>query len=96
LGTEDHALRELTPRDALLKGGEMREQVLVLVRGQHKNALFAGSDGDADRWAIVASLIETAKLNGIEPFAWLRDVLTRMVDGHPNQRLDDLLPWASA
>jgi transposase len=54
-----------------------------LLRGQHKNALFAGSDGDADRWAIVASLIETAKLNGIEPFAWLRDMLTRLVDGHP-------------
>jgi transposase len=62
--------------------------VLALVRGQHKNALFAGSDGGADRWAIGVSLIE--------PFAWLRDVLTRMVDGHPNQRLDDLLPRASA
>lgn len=47
-----------------------------------KNALFAGSEGGAGRWAIVASLIETAKLNGIEPFSWLRDVLTRMVAGY--------------
>ena len=58
-----------------------------------KNALFAGSDGGADRWAIVASLIETAKLNGVEPFAWLRDALARMVAGHPSHQLDQLLPW---
>jgi transposase len=60
-----------------------------------KNALFAGSDGGAARWAAVASLVETAKLNGVEPYAWLRDVLTRMVEGHPVSRLDELLPWAS-
>ena len=58
-----------------------------------KNALFAGSDSGADRWAIAASLIETAKLSGVEPFAWLRDVLARMVNGHNAQALDDLLPW---
>ncbi|MEJ5154654.1 IS66 family transposase [Gluconobacter wancherniae] len=52
-----------------------------------RNALFAGSEGGANRWAIVASLIETAKLNGIEPFGWLRDVLTRMIDGHPAARI---------
>jgi len=39
-----------------------------------KNALFAGSEGGADRWAIMATLIETDMLNGIEPFAWSRDV----------------------
>ncbi|MBO1360277.1 IS66 family transposase [Acetobacter sacchari] len=59
-----------------------------------KNALFAGSEGGADRWAIVASLIETARLNGIEPFAWLRDVLTRMVAGYPAAELGQLLPLA--
>jgi len=59
-----------------------------------KNALFAGSDGGAKRWAVVGSLVETAKLNHVEPYAWLRDVLSRMVDGHPAQRLDELLPWA--
>jgi len=59
-----------------------------------KNALFAGSEGGADRWAIVASLIETARLNGIEPFAWLRDVLTRMVAGHPATQIGQLLPLA--
>lgn len=59
-----------------------------------KNHLFAGSDGGAERWAVVGSLIETAKLNGVEPYAWLKDVLTRMLAGHPASRLDELLPWA--
>ena len=58
-----------------------------------KNHLFAGSDGGADRWATVCSLIATAKLNDVEPLAYLEDVLERMSNGHPRSRLDDLLPW---
>jgi len=45
------------------------------------------------RWATVCSLIATAKLNDVEPFAYLEDILGRMTDGHPMSRLDDLLPW---
>ncbi len=59
-----------------------------------KNHLFAGSDGGGARWAILCSLIETCKMNGVEPYAYLHDVLTRMVDGYPVNRLDALLPWA--
>lgn len=58
-----------------------------------KNHLFAGSDRGAARWATVCSLITTAKLNDVEPFAYLKDVLIRMSNGHPMSRLDDLLPW---
>lgn len=58
-----------------------------------KNHLFAGSDGGGDRWAILCSLIETCKLNGVEPYAYLADVLQRMRDGHSVNRLDELLPW---
>jgi transposase len=58
-----------------------------------KNHLFAGSDGGADRWAVIASLLETAKLNRVEPHAYLKDVLERMANGHPMSRIDDLLPW---
>jgi transposase len=58
-----------------------------------KNHLFAGSDGGANRWATVCSLITTAKLNNVEPFAYLQNVLERMSSGHPASRLDDLLPW---
>lgn len=58
-----------------------------------KNHLFAGSDGGAQRWAIIASLIETAKLNGVEPYAYLKDILERLTQGHSMSRIDDLLPW---
>lgn len=61
-----------------------------------KNALFAGSDGGAGNWAVVASLVETCKLNGVEPQAYLTDVITRIVAGHPQSNIDDLLPWAYA
>jgi transposase len=60
-----------------------------------KNALFAGSDGGARHWAIVASLVATAKVNGVEPQAWLTDVLERMVSGRTKaHELEQLLPWA--
>jgi transposase len=60
-----------------------------------KNHLFAGSDGGAESWAIVASLIQTAKLNDVEPFAYLRDVLERIVSGNTKANdLGSLLPWA--
>jgi len=56
-----------------------------------KNYLFAGSHEGARRAAMLYSLLATAKLHGIEPFAWLRDVLDRIAD-HPHKRLTDLLP----
>ena len=59
-----------------------------------KNALFAGSDGGGEHWAVIASLIETCKLIGVEPQAYPTDVMTRIVEGHPQRRLDELLPWA--
>lgn len=58
-----------------------------------KNALFAGSDGGAEHWAVLASLIETAKLNGRDPQAYITDVIARIVGGHPQSRIDQLLPW---
>ena len=57
--------------------------------------MFAGSDGGAGHWAIVASLVATANLNGVEPLAWLTDVLERMVSGQTKaHELERLLPWA--
>ena len=60
-----------------------------------KNWLFAGSDSGGERAAILYTLIRTAKLNGLEPEAWLRDVLRRIGD-HPINQLDELLPWNAA
>jgi hypothetical protein len=61
-----------------------------------KNSLFAGSEGGAEHWAILASLIETCKLNGVEPQGYIEDVITRLVNGHLQSRIDELLPWAYA
>ena len=54
--------------------------------------LFAGSDRGAERAAIIAALIMTAKLNDVDPQAWLSDVLAR-INGYPARALEDLLPW---
>jgi len=59
-----------------------------------KNALFAGHDTGAENWACLASLIETCKLNGVDPQAYLTDVLTKLVNLWPASRVDELMPWA--
>ena len=61
-----------------------------------KNALFAGHDEGAENWACIASLIETCKLNGVDPQAYFADVLTRLVNLWPAARIDELMPWAWA
>ena len=68
------------------------ERALRGVAVGRKNYLFAGSDRGAERAAALYTLIETAKLNGVDPEAYLRDVLARIAD-HPATRLADLLPW---
>jgi len=72
------------------------ERTIRPIALNRKNALFAGSDGGGEHWAIIASLIETCKLGGVDPHTYLADVITRIVNGHPNSRIDDLLPWAYA
>ena len=67
------------------------ERLRVVALGR-KNYLFAGSDAGGERAAAIYSLIGTAKLNGIDPEAYLRDVLARIAD-HPINRIDELLPW---
>src|SRR6266487_1800487 len=57
-----------------------------------KSWLFCGSDRGGDRAAVMYSLIVTAKMNDVDPQAWLADVLARIAE-HPVQRLDELLPW---
>ena len=58
-----------------------------------KNALFAGHDeGDAG-WARIATMIETCKMNGVEPHAWLRSTLEKIAAGHPQSKIHKLLPW---
>lgn len=57
-----------------------------------RNDLFAGSDDGGESAAVIDSLIGTARLNGIEPFEYLRTVFERIAD-HPINRIDEVLPW---
>jgi transposase len=62
------------------------ERTIRPIALNRKNALFAGSDGGGEHWAVIASLIETCKLVGVEPHAYLANVITRIVNGHLNSR----------
>jgi transposase len=58
-----------------------------------KNALFAGSEIGGRNWAVMASLIGTCRLNGVEPYAYLTWVFEQMAKGHPRSQYEQLLPW---
>ncbi len=58
-----------------------------------KNALFAGHDEGAAAWARIATMIETCKMNGVEPYAWLKSTLEKIAAGHPQSKIHELLPW---
>ncbi len=70
------------------------ERAIRPIAINRKNALFAGSDEGGANWATIASLIETCKLNAVNPHAWLTDTLTKLVNGWPQSRIDELMPWA--
>jgi transposase len=58
-----------------------------------KNALFAGSDEGGDNWAVIATLIECCKLNGVNPHAWLTATLSKLAAGHSANQIAKLMPW---
>jgi len=70
------------------------ERTIRPIALNRKNALFAGHDEGGKNWGRIASLIETCKLNGIEPFAYLKATLEAIAAGHPASQIDDLMPWA--
>jgi transposase len=72
------------------------ERTIRPIALNRKNSLFAGHDEGAVNWACIASLIETAKLQEIDPRAYLADILAKLVNGWPAQKIDELLPWAWA
>ena len=95
-----YALRHWPGLTLFLEDGRVEMDSNVVERAirpvaiSRKNALFAGSDGGARHWAIAMTLIQTAKLNGVDPQAWLTDVLERVVSGRTKAtELDSLLPW---
>ena len=58
-----------------------------------KNYLFCGSNAGGERAASIYSLVATAKLNALNPETYLRDILAKIADGHPINRIDELVPW---
>jgi transposase len=58
-----------------------------------KNALFAGSDGGGRTWATIATLLQTAKMNDVDPLAWLTQTLERIANRWPISQIDELMPW---
>jgi transposase len=100
-GAIGYALRHWQGLNLFLEDGRVEvdsntvERTIRPIKLGRKNHLFAGSDGGAESWATIASLIQTAKLNDVEPFAYLRDVLERIVSGKTKANdLASLLPWA--
>ena len=69
------------------------ERAMRPVSLSRKNSLFAGSDEGGENWACLASLIETCKLNRVNPQAYFADLLTRLVNGWPQNRINELMPW---
>jgi len=69
------------------------ERTIRPIALNRKNALFAGHDAGAQNWAVIASLIETCKLNGIEPHGYLSGVLKAIAGGHKQTDINQLLPW---
>ncbi len=69
------------------------ERTIRPIALQRKNALFAGHDAGVQNWAMLASLIETCKLNKVEPHSYIAGVLTAIVNGHKQKHIDQLLPW---
>ena len=69
------------------------ERTIRPIALNRKNALFAGHDAGAENWAVIASLIETCKMNGVDPHAWMSATLTAIVQGHKQSQIDDLIPW---
>jgi transposase len=95
-----YAIRHWQGLTVFLEDGRIEMDTNVVERAirpntlTRKNALFAGNDGGAVHWAIAMTLIQTAKLNGVNPMAYLADVLERIVSGRTKQNeLHTLLPW---
>ena len=72
------------------------ERAIRPIALNRKNALFAGSDQGGVHWGVIASLIETCKLNAVDPQAYLADLLSRLVNRHPASQIDQLMPSAYA
>ena len=87
------ALTRFADDGRLAIDNNVAERALRGIAITRKNFLFLGSEAGGERAALLYTVLESAKLNGLDPQAWLADVIDRMATGHPNNRLAELLPW---
>ena len=88
-------LRLYLGHGCLVADNNAAERAMKPIALGRKNFLFVGSAGGGKAAAIAYTLIGSAKLNGVDPQAWLTDVLSRIAD-HKITRIDELLPWRYA
>lgn len=91
-----HALSRFITDGRLEVDNNIAENAMRCIALGRKNFLFAGSDTGGDRAASIYTIVQTAKLNSVNPEAYLRDALTKIADGHPINKLDALMPWKMA
>jgi len=91
--TRREALCRFVTDGRLEVDNNIAENAMRIIALGRKNFLFAGSDTGGDRAASIYTIVQTAKLNGVNPEAYLKDTLAKIAHGHPINKLDQLLPW---
>ena len=87
------ALSRFVTDGRLEADNNIAENAMRAIAVGRKNYLFCGSDTGGDRAASIYTLVQTAKLNGVNPEAYLKGILTKIADGHPINRINELMPW---
>jgi transposase len=87
------ALMRFVTDGRLEADNNIAENAMRAIAVGRKNYLFAGSDAGGERAATIYTIVQTARMNGANPEAYLKDVLTKIADGHPINRIGELMPW---
>ena len=87
------ALTRFVTDGRLEADNNIAENAMRAIAVGRKNYLFAGSNSGGERAALLYTIVQTAKLNALNPEAYLKDILTRIADGHPINRIAELMPW---
>jgi transposase len=91
--TRREALTRFVTDGRLEADNNLAENAMRVIALGRRNYLFAGSDRGGERAASIYTLVATAKLNGLNPETYLRDILAKIAEGHTINRIDELLPW---
>ena len=91
--TRREALTRFVTDGRLEADNNVAENAIRSIALGRKNYLFAGSDSGGERAASIYTLVASAKLNGLNPESYLKDILTKITDGHTINRIDELVPW---